>query len=185
MATGLASKGELRMSFLRYALVTVPAVLLLGIISGRASNSGYGNAWFAALDKPPFMPPSWAFPVAWTTLYILLGLVLAMILHARGARGRGPVLGLFLAQLVLNFSWSPIFFAAHQVRLALMVIVAMLVISAVFTLLVRRIRPVAALLMLPYLAWLAFASLLNYEIAARNPDAETLVPAPPSADIAL
>ncbi len=185
MATGLASKGELRMSFLRYALITVPAILLLGILSGRASNSGYGNPWFDALEKPAIMPPSWAFPVAWTTLYILLGLVLAMILHARGARGRGLILGLFVAQMLLNFSWSPLFFAAHQVRLALVVIVAILAISAVVAFLVRRIRPVAALLMLPYLAWLCFASLLNYEIAALNPNAETLVPAAPSADIAL
>src|SRR5687767_15838238 len=120
--TGLASRAQLRMSFLRYALVTVPAILLLGTISGRGSGAGAGNPWFEALIKPDLMPPGWVFGVVWTLLYIALGLALAMILHARGARGRGLALGLFLAQLLLNFAWSPIFFGAHQVGLALLVL---------------------------------------------------------------
>ena len=87
--SAIASRAQLRMSFLRYALVTVPLVLLLGLLSGRIANSGYGNPWFDALAKPEAMPPGWAFGAAWTTLYILLGLALALVLHARGARGRG------------------------------------------------------------------------------------------------
>ena len=182
---GIASKGQLRMSFLRIALFTVPAIVLLGIVSGRASNSGYSNGWFAALDKPAMMPEGWVFGAAWTILYILLGLVLAMILHAQGARRRGLVIGLFLAQLLLNYAWSPVFFGMHQVRTALIIILAMLAISAVVTVLFMRIRPVAAYLMIPYLAWLAFASLLNYQIIQLNPDAETLVPGEGGADIIL
>jgi benzodiazapine receptor len=85
----LASKSQLRMAYLRFALFTVPLILLLGTISGRASNNGNDNAWFAALEKPAIMPPGWAFPVAWTILYIFLGLAIAIILYARGARGRG------------------------------------------------------------------------------------------------
>ena len=68
--TGIASRSQLRLSFLRYALFTVPAVLLLGTISGRIANSGYGNPWFDALTKPAFMPPGWVFGAAWTLLYI-------------------------------------------------------------------------------------------------------------------
>ena len=86
--TGLASRGQLRMSLLRYALVTIPFVLLLGTVSGRIGNAGEGNPWFAALAKPDFMPPGWLFGAAWTILYILLGLALAMLLHARGAHWR-------------------------------------------------------------------------------------------------
>src|SRR4028119_1610277 len=100
--TGLASRSQLRMSFLRYALLTVPLILLLGTVSGRLANSGYGNGWFDALEKPALMPPGWVFGVAWTLLYICLGLALALILHARGARGRGVAIGIFLAQLALN-----------------------------------------------------------------------------------
>jgi translocator protein len=183
--TALASKSQLRMSFLRYALVTVPLVLLLGTISGRAANSGYGNPWFDALVKPELMPPGAAFGIAWTILYVLLGLSLAMILHAKGARGRGLALALFAAQLLLNYSWSPVFFAMHQVRTALVIIIAMIVLSFVTAYLFSRIRRVAGLLLVPYLAWLCFAGYLNYRTIVLNPNAETLVPDAYSADIAL
>lgn len=183
--TGIASRSQLRMSFLRYALVTVPLVLLLGTVSGRLANSGYGNAWFDALEKPALMPPGFVFGLAWTILYICLGLALALILHARGARGRGLAVGLFVAQLVLNYAWSPLFFAAHQVDLAFIVIVLMIILSAIAALLFARIRRAAALLMLPYLAWLFFAAYLTWQIGALNQDAERLVPSPASADIPL
>ena len=183
--TAIASKSQLRMSFLRYALVTVPLVLLLGTLSGRVSNSGYSNPWFAALQKPEAMPPGWVFPVAWSSLYILIGLSLAMILHARGARGRSAALGFFLVQLLLNYAWSPVFFAMHQPRIALVLIVGMIVLGLVAALLFGRIRRAAALLMVPYLAWLCFAGYLNYRIVELNPQAETLVPAEGSADIAI
>ena len=142
---GIASKAQLRMSFLRYALVTVPLVLLLGILSGRAAGSGYGNPWFDALVKPDIMPPGWLFGVAWTILYVLLGLALAMILHARGARGRKAAFGFFIAQLLLNFAWSPIFFAWHQVDVALVVIVAILALSIATVFLFAAIRKAPAI----------------------------------------
>ena len=181
----LASKSQLRMSYLRFALFTVPAILLLGTISGRMANSGYGNAWFAALRKPELMPPAWAFPVAWTSLYILMGLAIALILHARGARGRGLAITLFVAQLLLNYLWSPVFFGMHKVGLALGIIIAMLLLAGAATVLFARIRRTAALLMLPYLAWLAFAAVLNYQIGALNPGAENLVPGAGGTDIIL
>ncbi len=183
--SGIASRSELRMSFLRYALFTVPAVLLLGTLSGRLANSGYGNPWFDALIKPDFMPPGWLFGVAWTILYILLGLVLAMLLHAKGARGRAAAVTLFLVQLLLNYSWSPVFFALHQVTMALVIIVALVLLNLVLLVWTWRIRKVAALLLLPYLVWLCFATALNWEILRLNPDAENLAPAAGSTDIAL
>ena len=82
----IASPGQLRLAYLRWALVTVPAIVFLGFLSGKLANSGYGNRWFDALVKPDFMPPGWAFGVAWTILYILMGLALAIVIHARGAR---------------------------------------------------------------------------------------------------
>src|SRR5687768_7658506 len=182
--TGIASRSQLRLSFLRYALFTVPAVLLLGTISGRIANSGYGNVWFDALAKPAFMPPGWVFGAAWTLLYIALGFALAMILHARGARLRGLVIALFLVQLALNYSWSPIFFAWHRVDLAFAVILMMIGLTLILVVLAWRIRRVAALLMLPYLAWLIFAALLTSEIGRLNPGAE-LAPQPAATDIIL
>jgi benzodiazapine receptor len=179
----IASKGQLRWSFARWALVAVPLVLLLGVASGHVSNSGYGNPWFDALVKPDIMPPGWAFGAAWTILYILMGLALTMILNARGAVGRGIAIALFIVQFLVNLSWSPIFFAAHQVSTALWVIVAMLVLAIATTVAFWRVRPAAAVLMLPYLAWLCFAATLNYQIDALNPGAATLVPSAPKAQI--
>lgn len=157
--------------FWRYAIATVPLILGLGMISGWLSNSGYGNDWFDALRKPDIMPPGWAFPVAWTTLYILLGLAIALILQAKQAPGRKIAILLFAAQMLLNFSWSPVFFGMHQIAPALFIIVVMLSLSIAATFIFARIRQLAAWLMMPYLAWLAFASLLNYRILELNPGA--------------
>ncbi len=172
----IASKGQLRMAFLRWAVVTVPLVLLLGFASGRSVPSGSENEWYRALVKPALTPPGWVFPVAWTTLYILMGLALAMILHARGAKGRGVAIGLFVAQLALNLSWTPLFFGAHAVGLALIVLLAILALAIATTFAFARIRRGAAWLMLPYLVWLSFAGVLNWRIGQLNPDAESLVP---------
>jgi translocator protein len=182
---GLASKAQLRMSLLRYALVCAPLVLLLGTVSSRLAGSGYGNPWFDALIKPDFMPPGWAFGAAWIFLYLSLGIVLAMIFHARGATGRRLVLALFLAQLALNFAWSPLFFALHETVPALVVVLAMIGLSTAAAVLMWWIRKAGTLLMLPYIGWLCFAAALTFEIVRLNPDASELVPGGGSSDIGI
>lgn len=179
----IASTGQLRMSLLRWSLVTVPAIVATGTIMGVLSNSGYNNAWFAALVPADVQPPGWLFGVVWTTLYALMGVALAMIIGARGALGRGKALGLFAVQLVANFAWSPLFFGMHQVSYALSLIMFTLIAATGTTILFGRIRSAAAWLLVPYLAWLCFASILNFQIDMRNPDAETLAPIAASANI--
>ena len=181
----LASAGQLRMSFLRVALVTVPLILFLGILSGVAAGAGTGNPWFASLAKPAAMPPGWVFPVVWTSLYILIGFALAMILWARGASGRAIAIGLFVAQFALSLTWSPTFFAAHRIGAAFAIILLMIVLTIATTLAFARIRSRAALLMLPYLIWLCFAAWLNHSIEALNPGAETLAPGAGSTQVQL
>lgn len=181
----LASKSQLRMSFARWAIVTVPLVLFLGFLMGRLSGSGFGNPWFDALQKPAWFPPGWLFPVAWTSLYIMLGIAIALVLDARGARGRGIAIALFIVQLLLNLAWSPTFFAAHEVTIALWIIIALIAAAGATALAFSRIRPAAAWLMLPYLAWLCFAAVLNYEMDRLNPDAETMMPAIPGTVVDL
>src|SRR3954466_7016364 len=105
-------------SMLKIAIIAVIAIELLGGLSGWLSNSGYGNAWFDALQKPIFMPPGWAFGVVWPILYALLAIALAMILVMPASPRRQVALALFFIQLALNFAWSPIFFAAHDIVLA-------------------------------------------------------------------
>lgn len=171
----LASKAQLRLSYFRWALFCVTVILLCGTGSAIMANSGYGNQWFAALVKPAIMPPGWIFGTVWTVLYVLLGLAVALIIDARGAAGKGLALTLFLVQLLCNFLWSPLFFAAHEVRLSFYLIEVMQLLSLVILWRFSRIRAAAAWLMLPYVLWLGFAGFLNFEVNRLNPGAETLV----------
>jgi benzodiazapine receptor len=155
------------------AVVCVVAIELLGGLSGWLSNSGYGNGWFDGLDKPNFMPPGWAFGVVWPILYALLGIAVAMILAEPPSPRRKTALTLFFIQLALNFAWSPIFFAGHDIRLANVVIFAMAALAAAAAGQFVRIRTIAGVLMVPYLAWLIFAATLNATIGNLNPGAGT------------
>ena len=157
----------------KIALITVPAILLAGSASGWLSGSGYGNAWFAALEKPFFMPPGAAFGIVWPILYTMLGIALAMVLAEPPSPLRRTALILFFVQLALNFAWSPLFFAAHDIVLAKYTIMLMAVLAALAARRFWRIRRVAGLLLIPYLAWLIFAATLNSAIDKLNPGAGT------------
>ena len=161
-----------RKEWWRYALVTVPAIVLLGSASGWLSNSGYGNDWFDGLDKPFFMPPGWLFGVVWPLLYLLLGLAVAMVLAEPPSAARRKALSLFFVQLALNFAWSPLFFAAHLIGVALVTIFVMTAIAAMAAGQFWRIRSLAGALMAPYLLWLCFAAALNGAIDKLNPGAD-------------
>ena len=170
--TELASIGQLRGSLLRWALVLVPVVLLLGMLSGQLAGSSEGNPWFASLVKPALYPSPMVFPLVWTALYVLMGFSLAMVASARGAEMRAGALVVFALQLALNLAWSPLFFGGHQIVAAL-ALLAVLDIAVIATIvLFHKVRPVAALLLLPYLVWILFATLLNWQIHVANPDAD-------------
>lgn len=174
----IASPSQLRMSLVRWALFVIPAIMFLGFISGSISGSGEENRWYAELVKPEAQPPGWVFGVVWPVLYFCMGLAFCMILHAKGAQSRGLAIGLFLGQLIFNFLWSPLFFGRHEVSNALYLLVLIFILAFVTTLIFGRIRKAAAWLMVPYLVWLSFAAILNYQIDQLNPNAESLyVPA--------
>lgn len=174
----LASAAQLRMSLLRWSLFIVPLILFLGLFSGTISGSGADNPWFAELIKPAAQPPGWVFGLVWPILYIMIAFAFAMILNARGAIGRGSAIITFIVQLLLNFAWSPLFFGQHQVTSALYLIIIILIMAVATTFAFGRVRAAAAWLMVPYLAWLSFAAILNFQIDRLNPDAESLyVPA--------
>jgi translocator protein len=168
----IASTAQLRASLLRWGLFAVPLCLGLGFLSGAGAGSGPDNPWFAGLDKPALYPPPITFPIVWSALYALMGLALALIASARGARGRGLAIAVFAVQLVLNLAWSPVFFMAHRITLALAIILALIVAVAVTIALAWRVRRLAGALLLPYLAWLCFASLLNLQLLQLNPGAD-------------
>ena len=179
----IASKQQLRMAFMRWAVVTVPFIMLLGFTSARSVPTGADNRWYMALAKPEQLPPDWAFPVAWGVIYALMGLALALIINARGSQLRTPAIALFAAQMVPNLIWTPLFFGAHLVFWSLVTLGAMFALALATTIMFGRIRLAAAVLLVPYVAWIVFAGYLTYQINMLNPDAATLVPPAVSSQI--
>lgn len=171
----IASPAQLRMSLIRWALFIIPTIMFLGFLAGQISGSGEENRWYQALVKPDMMPAGWVFGLAWSILYFMIGLAFSMILNARSAKFRLVAILLFLGQFLLNLMWSPLFFRAHQIGSAFNLLLLILVLAVVTTVFFGRIRRAAAWLMLPYLAWLCFAVILNKQIDLLNPNAETLV----------
>ena len=167
----LASPAQLRASYIRWALFLVPAVLLLGFVSGRLGGDA-SDPWFVALDKPSIFPPPGVFGVVWPILYTLMGLAAAMVAAAWGSRYRLPALLAFALQLLVNLTWSPVFFGEHEISVGLYIIMALDVAVLVTIVLFWKVRRAAALLLLPYLAWIGFATALNYEFLRLNPDAD-------------
>jgi tryptophan-rich sensory protein len=153
------------------ALACVVAIELIGGLSGWLSNSGYGNGWFDTLQKPSFMPPGWTFGVVWPVLYAMLGVALAMVLLEPASDRRRFALILFFIQMALNFAWSPLFFAAHDIVLAKWVIFIMAAVAAAAAGQFLRVKRDAGVLMVPYLGWLVFAATLNSTIEVLNPGA--------------
>ncbi|TYR31938.1 tryptophan-rich sensory protein [Mesorhizobium microcysteis] len=146
----------------------IPLVLFILLVVGGGSLIGATNTpgeWYAALEKPPFNPPNWIFAPVWTTLYVMIAVAGWRIW--RQARTGGAMTAWWL-QMGLNFLWSPVFFTLQSVGLALAVIVALLAAIVAFIVLAwDRDRP-AALLFLPYAAWVGFATLLNASIFWLN-----------------
>jgi benzodiazapine receptor len=146
----------------------VSLALFLALVLGGGLVLGFltaPGAWYAGLAKPAFNPPAWLFGPVWTVLYILIA-VSGWRVWQRDRHGRP--MNLWWAQLTLNFLWTPVFFAAHQIGLALVVIVLMLASILGFIATAWRLDRVAAWLFVPYAAWVAFASALNGSIWALN-----------------
>ncbi len=143
-------------------------ILFLILVVGGGLAIGFltaPGAWYAGLAKPSFNPPNWLFAPVWTALYVLI----AMAGWRTFARDRsGWSMAIWWAQLVLNFLWSPVFFAAHQIGVALGIILLLLAVVLAFIGASWRRDRVAAWLFVPYAAWLGFASALNAAILALN-----------------
>ncbi len=167
----LASPSQLRASLIRWALFIVPTVMLLGFLSGQVSGSSADSPWFQALEKPALFPPPATFGIVWTVLYFMMGLAFAMVCAAWGSRLRKWAIIAFIVQLAINLAWSPTFFAARQIEQALWVIVALDVALIVTVVLFFKVRKWAGVLLLPYLAWALFATVLNWQFLEANPDA--------------
>jgi tryptophan-rich sensory protein len=141
----------------------VTAVALVGAGSNRR-----GMGWYRRLEKPPFQPPEWLFAPVWTALYATLAGSAYRIWRRPPSRARSRALAWWTANLVLNGSWSPIFFGRREPAAALAVIGGMTASLVAYLGNARRVDRPAAWMMAPYLGWTAFAGVLNGEIVRRN-----------------
>jgi len=148
--------------------ISILIPLLVGGVAGFFTSSGV-EGWYAAANKPWFNPPNWIFAPVWTTLYILMGIALYLVWKSDAAQAvKQTAIILFAVQLTLNFFWSLLFFKLQQPGWALAEIIAMWLMILLTIFAFGKISSTAAWLMVPYICWVSFASVLNYAIWKLN-----------------
>lgn len=146
------------------------SVLLVNLVGGAPAVLADPNSvWFQALSKPYLYPSGLAFGVVWTTLFTLLGVALFVVWRERHRhRGVRFALWLFVVQMVVNASWTVAFFGAKSVILGFAVIVILWVLAVATAGVFWRVRRIAGLLVVPYVLWVTFAAVVNYQFLALN-----------------
>jgi benzodiazapine receptor len=137
----------------------------------RYSRKGNRDARYRELDKPSFTPPDAVFPVVWTSLYALIAWSGWRVWSAAPSRQRSAALRLWISQLAANAKWSKLFFGPQRPTLALADVLALEGMITSYISAARKVDRAAANALIPYAAWVAFATVLNAEIARRNPEA--------------
>ncbi len=145
-------------SLIGFILLVVGGGLLIGYLN-------VPGQWYEGLVKPSFNPPNWIFGPVWTVLYVFVAIAGWRVWQRDP---RGPSTRVWGVQLTLNFLWSPVFFSAQQIGIALIVILFLLLSVLIFLVLEWRHDRMASLLFAPYAAWVGFASLLNASIFMLN-----------------
>ena len=135
---------------------------------GAAVTATSLDSWYQGLAKPSFNPPDWIFPPVWTTLFTFMAIAAWRVWRLTGLRGGWLTFGVFLLQLALILSWSAVFFGMQRIDLALGAVVLFLLAIVANAVLFARIDRLSGLLFVPYVAWVAFAMLLNASILSLN-----------------
>jgi tryptophan-rich sensory protein len=146
-------------------LIWVGAYLAVGFAIGQVTQ-GSITTWYAALNKPNLNPPNYIFPIAWSILYVMIASAGWKIWQS--SHTSKDLKWLFIGYTILNWAWTPIFFGAHQIFLALIWIVLLNLVAIIFIVKSWTVDKIAASLMIPPLLWTCFALYLNYAIYALN-----------------
>jgi tryptophan-rich sensory protein len=149
-------------------------LILAAFIIANAGAAATGalfrqGEWYRQLDKPSWRPPDWLFAPVWTALYAMITLSGWIVWRQAGFAGAALPLTVYALQLILNALWTPVFFGLRRPDLALIEIVMVWASIVATIVLFHSISPPAAWLLVPYLAWVSFASALNFSIWLRNP----------------
>lgn len=148
-------------------IISVLMPLTVGSLGGYFTASSV-SGWYLYLDKPFFNPPSWIFGPVWTMLYILMGVSFYIVWQKKWGKQKEKVFNLYFGQLALNFLWSLFFFGAKSPILALLDIFILWYFIFSTILLFHKIDRIAAYLLIPYILWVSFATLLNFSIFILN-----------------
>lgn len=142
--------------------------LVFLLACGAAASTGFffkPGQWYESLVKPAFTPPNWVFPVAWSTIYLLIawaGYRLTLI------PGSQEVLALWAAQIALNTLWTPVFFGAQRMFTGMLILTLLWLVVAVMVVMALQLDVITGLILLPYLGWLCVAAALNFSILRNN-----------------
>jgi translocator protein len=163
--------GNAKARLIREVRLVAVAVIPVVAASFIGQLATYPNLtpWYAGLVKPAFNPPNWVFAPVWTTLYVLMAFAVWRVLRSRGktpTRRFGLIL--FFVQLALNAAWSWMFFAAHSPALGLLNIVPQLAVIAAMVIVFWRLDRIAGWCLMPLLAWVGCATVLNFAIWTLN-----------------
>jgi tryptophan-rich sensory protein len=134
-----------------------------------AAASVHAGTFYAQLMRPAWAPPGWLFGPVWTALYLAMGVAAWLVWRAAGFRAARTALTLYLIQLALNALWSWLFFGWHLGAPAFADVLLLWVAIVATLVAFRRVRPLAAWLLAPYLLWVSFASALNFAVWQLNP----------------
>ena len=144
-------------------IIWIVGLIAIGSLIGSLTKPEI-SSWYSTLNRSTLTPPNYVFPVAWTILYGIIGACGWLIWHAQAFPKLSIIKTLYVAQLILNWSWTPLFFHYHLTRLSLIVLIAMDILVGTITWLAYRKMKAVSLLMIPYLSWILFATYLNFYI---------------------
>ena len=149
-------------------IIAIAIPVAVGAISGFFTATGV-ESWYQTINKPSWNPPGWIFAPVWTTLYIMMGVALFLVWKSDSSDIlKKTAITLFAIQLVLNFFWSFIFFDQHQIGWALVEIIVMWIFILLTIFAFGNVSKLAAWLLVPYISWVSFATILNYTIWKLN-----------------
>lgn len=149
-------------------IIVILVCVSIGYLSGTVTRDSI-TTWYPTLVKPVFNPPNWIFAPVWTLLYVMMGIAAGLVWTSDSeVKIVKKALGFFAIQLGLNALWSYLFFGLHNPLLALIEIVLLLLLIFETYKQFKKIDKVAAMLLLPYLAWVSFATILNASIWLLN-----------------
>ena len=149
------------LSFALFATITYSASAI-----GSLAIIGFKEPWYSSIIKPSFNPPDWIFAPVWTTLYLMMTIAIWFFWHSKNKDIN--TIYIYFIHIVFNTTWSIVFFALHQIFLALIVLLILICLIIILILRFKRVNIVSSYLMIPYLLWTTFALFLNHNLLILN-----------------